>query len=112
MSQLRCVLVCRLPRRDIPVNCGMGSRERRSAVWPVHQQHTRPCASAHDATAVVAAWTPCPCPAAAATSNTVHVAVWCCRKALDALDCHTQHGWTKLLKGIQDAKILQQAIIM
>jgi hypothetical protein len=38
--------------------------------------------------------------------------VWPCRKALDALDCHTQHGWTKLLKGIQDAKILQQAIIM
>lgn len=35
-----------------------------------------------------------------------------CRKALDALDCHTQNGWNKLLKGIQDAKILQQAIIM
>jgi hypothetical protein len=35
-----------------------------------------------------------------------------CRKALEALDCHTQNGWTKLLKGIQDAKILQQAIIM
>jgi hypothetical protein len=40
--------------------------------------------------------------------------VFCCpcRKALDALDCHTQNGWTRLLKGISDAKILQQAIIM
>lgn len=37
---------------------------------------------------------------------------WCCRKALDALDCHTQAGWLQLLKGVQDAKLLQQAIIM
>lgn len=34
------------------------------------------------------------------------------RRALEALDCHTHQGWNTLLKGIQDAKILQQAIIM
>jgi hypothetical protein len=38
--------------------------------------------------------------------------VCCCRHALDALDCHTQGGWNRLLCGIRDAKMLQQAIVM